>query len=580
MPTPRFHRCDVRAALCLALLAGVAGCSSRFDPFSRREEDYARRVALERLREVQATTLAEQRKPPLKEGETAPTSEEVVKARFEGLERRDVSLEQCRQSALERNLGLKVALIDPTIAKERETEEDSKFAAAFTTRAGWRNLDDATASALDSAQSESRSIVPGVTIPTRTGGSVTIDLPVAKRETDSAFATLNPAYTSDLEFSLSHDLLRNAGRRVNTAPLRIAGYQRQATEAQTKLEVIRQLAAADRAYWRLSQVRAELDVRQQQYELAVAQLERAKRRVAGGAAAEIEQTRAEAGIADRLEAIIVAQNALRLQQRELKRVMNMEGLDVDTRTMVVTTTPPDPVEYLLDPAALCAQAIANRMEMLELELRLAADAATIDVQRSRALPLFTLDYTYRVNGLGGSMQDSFHTLDRNRFTDWELGLNFQVPLDNEESRSRVRQAILTRVQRLATKEAREQAIRQEVLNAVDSLDGTWQRILAARQSVILNTRSLQAEQRQFDVGKSTSTDVLDAATRLADAQSAEIRALTDHQIAQVDLAFATGTLMGASKVAWEPAPSPDASARPDEPTPPEAADQTAETEAR
>ena len=561
MQTHRVQIRGLRAATCLVLLAGLAGCSSRFDPFSRRDEDYAKRVALERLREVQVTTLEEHRKPAPAPGEPTLTSEQVAKARFEGLERRDVSLEACRQSALERNLGLKVAMIDPTIAKERVTEEDSKFAAAFTTRAGWRNLDDATASTLDSAQSESRSIVPGVTIPTRTGGSVTVDLPVAKRETDNPFATLNPAYTSDLQFSLSQNLLRNGGREVNTAALRIAGYQEQAAESQTKLEVIRQLAAADRAYWRLSQVRAELDVRQQQYELAVAQLERAKRRVAGGAAAEIEQTRAEAGIADRLEAIIVAQNALRLQQRELKRVMNMEGLDVDTRTMVVTTTPPAPVEYRFDPATLCQQAIANRMEMLELELRLAADAATIDVQRNRALPLFTMDYTYRVNGLGGSMQDSFHTLNRNRFTDWELGLNFEVPLDNEEARSRVRQAILTRVQRLASKEARDQAIRQEVLNAVDSLDGTWQRILAARQSVILNTRALQAEQRQFDVGRSTSTDVLDAATRLADAQSAEIRALTDHQVAQVDLAFATGTLMGASKVAWEPAPSVDASAQ-------------------
>jgi len=574
MQTHRVQIRGLRAATCLVLLAGLAGCSSRFDPFSRRDEDYAKRVALERLREVQVTTLEEHRKPAPAPGEPTLTSEQVAKARFEGLERRDVSLEACRQSALERNLGLKVAMIDPTIAKERVTEEDSKFAAAFTTRAGWRNLDDATASTLDSAQSESRSIVPGVTIPTRTGGSVTVDLPVAKRETDNPFATLNPAYTSDLQFSLSQNLLRNGGREVNTAALRIAGYQEQAAESQTKLEVIRQLAAADRAYWRLSQVRAELDVRQQQYELAVAQLERAKRRVAGGAAAEIEQTRAEAGIADRLEAIIVAQNALRLQQRELKRVMNMEGLDVDTRTMVVTTTPPAPVEYRFDPATLCQQAIANRMEMLELELRLAADAATIDVQRNRALPLFTMDYTYRVNGLGGSMQDSFHTLNRNRFTDWELGLNFEVPLDNEEARSRVRQAILTRVQRLASKEARDQAIRQEVLNAVDSLDGTWQRILAARQSVILNTRALQAEQRQFDVGRSTSTDVLDAATRLADAQSAEIRALTDHQVAQVDLAFATGTLLGAAKVEWTPVERPDVDGTPDPVEEPAAAAET------
>jgi hypothetical protein len=38
----------------------------------------------------------------------------------------------------------------------------------------------------------------------------------------------------------------------------------------------------------------------------------------------------------------------------------------------------------------------------------------------------------------------------------------------------------------------------------------------------------------------------------AEAQSAEILALTEYQIAQVDLAFATGTLLGAAKVRWDP----------------------------
>ncbi len=543
----------------LAAAAGtcvLAGCSSSRNPFGKAEEDYAKRVAMERLRDIKAASLEGYRKPAPAPGEAAPTPVQTAQHRFEGLAQKEITLEECRKTALERNLNLKVAMIDPAIARERVSEEDARFEASFTTRAGWRNLDNATASSLDSAQSETRFITPGVTIPTRTGGSVTVDLPVAKGETDNQFSTLNPAYTSDLEFTLSHDLLRNAGRRVNTAALRIAGYNEQAVEAQTKLEVIRQLAAVDRAYWRLFQARAELEVRQQQYELAVAQLAKAKRRVAGEVAAEIEVTRAEAGISDRLEAIIVTQNVVRLQQRELKRIMNMEGLDVESTTMVVTSTKPDPVEYVFDPAKVCDFALTNRMEMLELELRLAADAAAIGIERNRALPLFTLDYTYRVNGLGGSMQDSFRTLERNRYEDWELGLNFQVPLGNEAAKARIREAILTRVQRLSTKEARQQAIRQEVLNALDTIDGTWQRILAARQSVILNTRALQAEQRQFDVGRSTSTDVLDAATKLADSQSAEIRALTDHQISQVDLAFATGTLLGADKVAWAPVEKP------------------------
>ena len=43
-----------------------------------------------------------------------------------------------------------------------------------------------------------------------------------------------------------------------------------------------------------------------------------------------------------------------------------------------------------------------------------------------------------------------------------------------------------------------------------------------------------------------------AQTNLADAQRAEISALTEYQIALVDLAYATGTLLGAAKVQWAP----------------------------
>jgi outer membrane protein TolC len=156
-------------------------------------------------------------------------------------------------------------------------------------------------------------------------------------------------------------------------------------------------------------------------------------------------------------------------------------------------------------------------------------------------------------------------LNRKHYEDWEVGLTASVPLGNEAARSQLRTAILTRLQRLSTKQAQELSIRQEVLNAIDAIDAGWQRVLAARQSVILNDRALKAEQRQFDVGGSTSTNVLDAATRLALAQLTEAQALADYQIAQVDLAFATGTLLGASKVSWQPAPNPPL----DTPNPPE-----------
>src|SRR5262249_5067462 len=108
------------------------------------------------------------------------------------------------------------------------------------------------------------------------------------------------------------------------------------------------------------------------------------------------------------------------------------------------------------------------------------------------------------------------------------------------------------LQRLATKEMRSAAIRQEVYDALDQLEQNWQRILAARQASLLAGRTYEGEQRQFQVGLRTSTDVQNALATLADAQSQEVRALADYQISQVDIAFATGTLLGNDKIRWEP----------------------------
>ena len=89
-------------------------------------------------------------------------------------------------------------------------------------------------------------------------------------------------------------------------------------------------------------------------------------------------------------------------------------------------------------------------------------------------------------------------------------------------------------------------------DALDALGQSWQRILAARLETVLAGRTLEAEQRQFDAGLRTATDVLDASTRLADAQVREVNALASYQTALVDIAFATGTSLGAQRVRWEP----------------------------
>jgi outer membrane protein len=537
----------VKTGLAAAVLA-LVGCTA--NPLFPHESDYAPAVSVERLRRIEPAPLEEyEAETP----EAIAPDPAAARDRFAGVAMAGVSIEECRAWALERNLDLQVALLSPALAAERLREEEGRFESSFTLSGTWAETDSPTSTTLDSAQQKFQRVEPGVKIPLRTGGTTSISLPVTRNETNNQFSTLNPAYTSDLEFSISQPLMRGAGRRASTYGITIASYDRQISEVQTKAEVIRQLAAVDRAYWRLYGARATLEVRLQTLELAQAQLARAERQFNAGEVAEIEVLRAQAGVAEQLDGIITAQNAVLTQQRELKRVINQPGLEIETQTLVVPSSPPDPIRYEFDAGALTEAAVANRMEMLELELRLAADLVTADWSRNQALPLLALDYTYRVNGLGGGLSSSMTTLRDNHFEDWSVGLSGEIPLGNEQREAAVRRSLLTRLQRLATRDAREQSIEREVLDAVDQIGSAWERILAARQSVILNTRTLQAEERQFDVGETTSTDVLDATARLAQARLAEINAVVEYQIAQVDLAFATGTLLGASKVEIVPA---------------------------
>src|SRR5204863_463323 len=164
------------------------------------------------------------------------------------------------------------------------------------------------------------------------------------------FSILNPSYSSDFVASLSQPLLRGAGLDVNANPIRLAFYDLQASEARTKLEIIRVLADADRVFWRLYAARQELTVRKQEYDLAVA--------------------------------------------------------------------------------------------------------------RNGTLPLVSLDYTYSVNGLGGTFSQSFAQVDDANFQDHRVGLRLELPLGNAAARARLRRAILSRIQRLTTREQRALQIRQ------------------------------------------------------------------------------------------------------------------------
>ncbi len=539
-----------RVAASLFWIGVLVGCAEDTDRYGLPEVGRSR----QELHDIEPLPLekAEPNAAPAEAHEVPP-------------EKLELSLEQSRALALENNLQLKTALISPAIAGAQLSAEEAKFESVFYTNVNFLRSDlpfgvltpvgegGVFVPTIRASQNERLTTDLGVQMPLRTGGTLTFNLEDSwtkdlMAEPNFAGAVYNDTFTA----SLSQPLLRNAGQWVNTYSIRIAAYDRDITDARTRLEVITVLSALDRVYWRLYAARRELELREQQYQLAETQLQRVRRLVEAGQRPQVEIVRAEAGVADQLEAIIVAENVLRDRERELKRVIHKAGLGVQTRTIVVPTTLPDPVRYQLDRPQLVDRAIENRMELLELQLQLLQDDSAIKFARNQTLPLVTLNYTYGINGTGPTRDDSLDLLFRNDFVDHRVGLQAAIPIGNEVAKSQLRQAIYQRRQLLATQANREDLIRLEVLNAADQAEANWQRILAARQTALLNGRLYEAEQRQFEQGLRTSTDVLNAQINFANAQSSEISALADYQISLVDVAYATGTVLGAARVQWQP----------------------------
>jgi outer membrane protein TolC len=85
----------------------------------------------------------------------------------------------------------------------------------------------------------------------------------------------------------------------------------------------------------------------------------------------------------------------------------------------------------------------------------------------------------------------------------------------------------------------------DVRTAVRNVESNAKRVAAARSNSTLQRKTLEAEQKKFDNGMSTSFEVLRIQTDLSNAQFAEINAILDYTKSLADLERAKGTLLEA-----------------------------------
>ncbi len=464
----------------------------------------------------------------------------------------DLTLEEARAAALANNLDLKVQFVNPTIARQVISEAAGVFQPTFLLPWERQQIKPPPGNISFGTQVPATmdTLDPAVNVPLTTGGTFRLEGPITRDK----IPHFNGVDTTGA-FSFSQPLLAGGGINPNTAGIQIAQVNYGIANTRAKLAAVQVLADVERAYWNLYQALGILEIAQTQLSIGKEQVRVAERLIEANIQSDVDRLRALTGLYPREVDLVAAQTNVKIAARNLRRIMLRPDLPVPSRRELRVVTPPTPLGLNLDRPSLVERGFQNRMDLAEFELDIVLEAVNIMFQGNAALP--RLDATTRIAllGTGNSLGRSYETLFGNDYHQSTIGVSAVVPLPfgvNAAPAARRREAILRQLQDALSRDRIKVSIKQDVNNAVDRLEQTWQQILFARQGVLNATQAYEAELRLFKLGQRTSTDVLIAADRLALNQQNEVNAITNYQLARVDLAVATGTMLGLGQVEWGP----------------------------
>ena len=351
---------------------------------------------------------------------------------------------------------------------------------------------------------------------------------------------------SAVEFGLNQPFLRGAGTRVNMAPIVIARIDTERSFFQLKDSLQEMVSSVIRGYWGLVFARTQLWTREQQTTQAEYTYEFLNAGAKTGRADLGDTAQAAVSLANFRASLIGAQGELLDREAAFRNVLGL--LPVGNQHFVPATAPQrDRVEPVWE--ALIATAEQNRPDIIELKLIREADRQRRIISNNQALPQLDATALYRWNGLQGTTPiGTTISTQGGQFTDWQLGVNFSVPLGLRSERAALRRIELILARDNANIRQRMHAISHDLAQSVRNLDQFYAQYEAFRKVREASRTNLNRIFAVFDVGglpteRIIFLDVLQAITDWGNAVSSEAASLTQYNSELANLERQLGTIL-------------------------------------
>lgn len=486
-----------------------------------------------------------------------------------------LSLREAVNLALENNLDIAVASVNPKIQGQAVVEAEAYFDPVFT--ASGQRLKNIDPSAVHRRDPDGN-IIPGFqinevkradwTVDARitqnliSGGQVFVEYSFDRQDSKGTALgpyifsrPMNPSWEGYLKLQIQQPLLKGFGIDVARRNIRVARNNRKISHYQFMNQLMDSMLEIQRAYWTLVLRIEELKIARQSLQRAEILRRNNEVRVRAGAMAPIELKVAEAEVATQQEGVIIAENNVRIAERELKRLMNVERLSVMTDTALVPTEYPKYDFKPIDEAYCIETALQKRPDFAQLKTDLENRKIDIKYTRNGLYPQVDFIGSIKFNGLGPSLHYDNDMIFDGGFYDAVLGLQVTVPLGgNRAAKARYAAAQLTAARLLRELKRLELQIITDVRNTVSAVETNAKRVDTTRVARELRQERLDAAEKQLEVGRITSFEVVTAQEDLARAQGAEILAIIDYTVSLAVLSRQMATILDEMGVIVEDSP--------------------------
>lgn len=521
-----------------------------------------------------------------------------------GVTQAKLSLEEAVQMALRNNLEIEIertnratareailgakAFLDPTLrfqpsTEKRNTPTSSVLAAAdgkvtetffnntvsYRQRINWQNL------------------------------SFHGDFDTIRQTTNNPFVSLNPFVTPRLIFGISLPLWRDRDTDRDRTELVLRRKRVDISDVEFELRVIDVVARVEQAYYDLVAAREDLTVVSESVNLAREQLERTKRLIDGGSVAPVELAAAEAELERRKDNYFSSLTTLNTLENNLKLLLaGGRDQDIWKDEIVPTTTnrAEVPTAAKAELQSLIPMAIGKRVELRAISLQKDVN----DTQRNLAInqrkPAVQFTANYANSGLAGTalttqnpfssfnllLLDRVNTLSKSaglppldggglsgggipkdfvggygqslsnlfsgRFQTVQAGISFDLNFRNSAAESAIAQAAVAERRINLQRKQTEQAIEAQLRNALQAIETSQQRMLAADASARAAKEKLDSEVRLFQTGESTNFFVLTRQNEFSDSRRRAVLATLEFNKSVARLVFAMGSTLQSHEI--------------------------------